>query len=1055
MKEIKRLQAKGLYDRERDDPFELFISSTKIRWCYYKETQRILGSTCGMCVLQDFEAVTPNILCRTLETVEGGGVTVLLLRTMTSLRQLYTMTMDAHARFRTEAHADVTARFNERFLLSLASCASCLVLDDELNVLPVSRHAARIVPLPTPSEGSGSGGGASRELLDLKDGLAGTELVGAVVSATRTLDQARAVLTFCEAISEKTLRTTVALTAGRGRGKSAALGLAMAAAIGYGYSNVFVTSPSPENLGTLFEFVVKGLEALAYKEHADFEAVASTGAGEGEGCIVRINVFRGHRQTIQYISPADAAEGRLGSAELLVVDEAAAIPLPVVKRLLGPYLVFLASTVNGYEGTGRSLSLKLVSQLRQQQPGGAGGAGAGATSASTSASASAGSAGSASASASASAPLASARGFREVVLSEPIRYAAGCPIEKWLNELCCLEATAPPKLSARLPPPSACSLYAVNRDALFSYHKLSEAFLHRAMSLYVSSHYKNSPNDLQLLSDAPAHRLYVLLGPSASEEEEGAGAAPALPDVLVVIQVCYEGLISRESVRAALGRGGKASGDLIPWTVSQQFGDEGFAGLSGARIVRIATHPDAAKMGYGTRALELLTQYYSGRLITHGLGEEEGVEVEEEGGGQGHERGGEGGEEGEGGQEASLQREKLLPRKTLPPLLLPLTDVKSPPRLQWLGTSYGLTLPLFNFWAKGGLLPVYLRATANEVTSENTCIMLREVGGGAGAGAGPRPGWAAAFAADFSRRFMGLLGCPEFRGTDLTLALTVLDCGCGGGGVGGGDGAEEGAGGGGGGGGSGSGSSTLSTRPLLTPAQLSLLFTPHDLARIDSYARGQIDYHVILDLLPALTRLAFSHAVHTSLGSGFSPLPRLQSAILLRLGLQRGSVESAGEALGLAPNQVLALLSKGVKRVSGALREVVEGEVGKEYDAKVAAGAAALAAGRKGGGACAGAAGAGAAGAGAAAEGSRLSAAAVSAILQNRELRQYVVPGEALEAALSGAAAKRAQGGSRVQVEGGGAEAGAGAGVPAAVQVKRPAGSEEGRGGGGKKGRHH
>lgn len=29
-------------------------------------------------------------------------------------------------------------------------------------------------------------------------------------------------------------------------------------------------------------------------------------------------------------------------------------------------MVFLASTINGYEGTGRSLSLKLLEQLRQQ-----------------------------------------------------------------------------------------------------------------------------------------------------------------------------------------------------------------------------------------------------------------------------------------------------------------------------------------------------------------------------------------------------------------------------------------------------------------------------------------------------------------------------------------------------------------------------------------------------------------------------------------------------------------------------------------------------------------
>lgn len=34
--------------------------------------------------------------------------------------------------------------------------------------------------------------------------------------------------------------------------------------------------------------------------------------------------------------------------ELLVIDEAAAIPLPMVKYLLGQYLVFLSSTVNGY-----------------------------------------------------------------------------------------------------------------------------------------------------------------------------------------------------------------------------------------------------------------------------------------------------------------------------------------------------------------------------------------------------------------------------------------------------------------------------------------------------------------------------------------------------------------------------------------------------------------------------------------------------------------------------------------------------------------------------------
>ena len=80
---------------------------------------------------------------------------------------------------------------------------------------------------------------------------------GALVSNCRTLDQARGVMTFLDAASEKTLRSTVALTAARGRGKSASLGLAIAGSLALGYSNIFVTAPSPENLRTLFEFILK------------------------------------------------------------------------------------------------------------------------------------------------------------------------------------------------------------------------------------------------------------------------------------------------------------------------------------------------------------------------------------------------------------------------------------------------------------------------------------------------------------------------------------------------------------------------------------------------------------------------------------------------------------------------------------------------------------------------------------------------------------------------------------------------------------------------------
>ena len=407
VKQIKKMVHRGLMDAENEDPFSLFVASTDIKYTYYADTQKILGNTYGMAVLQDFEALTPNLLARTVETVEGGGIIVLLLSNLESLSQLYTMTMDVHSRYRTESHQHVTGRFNERFILSLGYCPTCIIMDDELNVLPISSHVQKLVAV----DGDTEAGGESEDLKELKQSLEGVDPSGALVSCCKTLDQGKAVVTFLDAASEKTLRSTVALTAARGRGKSAAMGIAVAGAVAMGYANIFVTSPSPENLKTFFQFILKGFDALGYKEHLDYDIVESSNPLFGKA-IVRININRAHRQTIQYILPQHAE--RAASAELLVIDEAAAIPLPTVQALLGPYLVFLCSTVNGYEGTGRALSLKLISNLRREAAGvaKAGDAGAGG----------------------------GGRLLREVSLAEPVRYSFGDRVENWLNGLLCLDA---------------------------------------------------------------------------------------------------------------------------------------------------------------------------------------------------------------------------------------------------------------------------------------------------------------------------------------------------------------------------------------------------------------------------------------------------------------------------------------------------------------------------------------------------------------------------------------------------------------------------------------
>lgn len=137
----------GVVSINEADIFDTFRASTTIHGRYYKDTHTVLGRTYSVCVLQDFEAITPNLLARTIETVEGGGLIILLLKTVNSLKQLYTMKMDVHKRFRTEAYQNVTCRFNERLILSLADCKRCLLVNDDLTILPLSSSTAAVRPI--------------------------------------------------------------------------------------------------------------------------------------------------------------------------------------------------------------------------------------------------------------------------------------------------------------------------------------------------------------------------------------------------------------------------------------------------------------------------------------------------------------------------------------------------------------------------------------------------------------------------------------------------------------------------------------------------------------------------------------------------------------------------------------------------------------------------------------------------------------------------------------------------------------------------------------------
>jgi N-acetyltransferase 10 len=358
-----------------------------------------------------------------------------------------------------------------------------------------------------------------------------------------------------------------------------------------------------------------------------------------------------------------------------------------------------------------------------------------------------------------------------------------------------------------------------------------------------------------------------------------------------VVQVAFEGQISKQSIQSELAKGNKASGDLIPWSVSQQYNDTDFAGLSGARIVRIATHPDVQKLGYGSRAMDLLISYFQGDLSDNSSTLSVGV------------FGGESSQSAEEEAADALIEEDVLPRKKLPPLLTSLSE-RPAERLHWIGVSFGLTGQLLNFWSRKGMKMCYLRQTANDLTGEHSAVMLCELNC-EGIEDAPAPGWLRAYVKDYRRRIVTMLAY-SFRHLDTAVALTLVDPD------------KE------------LGSTTESTTrvydetPLETGELLSVHMSQHDLARLELYSRNMVDHHMIVDILPTISRLYFlgrMPSVHLS---------ALQMAILLATGLQHRDADDVTRELNLPANQVLAFFNKTIRKLATHLRALVERQVAKE-----------------------------------------------------------------------------------------------------------------------------
>ncbi len=301
-------------------------------------------------------------------------------------------------------------------------------------------------------------------------------------------------------------RGAVVLTADRGRGKSWALGLAAARLVSSGL-RVAVTGPGPEACAEVLR--------------------AAARAG------VRLDAV-------------DAGAARGGDQDVLLVDEAAALPVPLLRRLeaAAPRLA-LATTVHGYEGTGQGFAVRFRAVLEERDG-----------------------------------------GLRQVELRHPIRWGPDDPVERWLHRALVLDAEPAPALAPRGSDPH---IRFVAADDLAD----QEALLRQLFGLLVQSHYRTTPMDLARMLDAPNVRTAAV-----TVADRVAGA----------VLVALEGGLD-VSTRDGLLRGDfRLRGNMLPETLTCHLAEPDAATLRSWRVLRLAVHPALRGRGLGTATLRWLSE---------------------------------------------------------------------------------------------------------------------------------------------------------------------------------------------------------------------------------------------------------------------------------------------------------------------------------------------------------------------------------------------------------------------------------------------------------------
>ncbi|WP_440995303.1 GNAT family N-acetyltransferase [Arhodomonas sp. SL1] len=301
------------------------------------------------------------------------------------------------------------------------------------------------------------------------------------------------------------------ITADRGRGKSAALGIAAARLAASGYASILVTAPRRSAATTLLR-------------HAGADVTPA----------------------VRFL-PADELLRHHHDAQLLLVDEAAGLSGPVLEALLQRYQrVAFATTIHGYEGTGRGFRLRFRETLERIAP-----------------------------------------EYTALHLATPVRWATGDPLEAFLFEALLLDAEPATGVTTPDSPPQ---VEHVRASALAA----DERALRELFGLLVDAHYQTRPEDLRRMLEAPEAAIWRIV--------DGAGHTIAAGLTL------EEGGLPRDLQGAILHGERRLRGHLLPQSLAAHAGLADATRLRHRRVHRLAVHPDLQRRGLGRRLLTAITE---------------------------------------------------------------------------------------------------------------------------------------------------------------------------------------------------------------------------------------------------------------------------------------------------------------------------------------------------------------------------------------------------------------------------------------------------------------